>query len=104
MLLLIEAGILICILKVVFDENVSFLSALILTFVVFIAMNVLVSLFLPLGGIAALLLGGGIASVGLGVAISWLCGAPLKTATWISLAFLGICIALSIGAQLFLRT
>jgi hypothetical protein len=79
------------------------LSAVILTLVVTIAMNVLVSLFEPLGGIMAILLGGGIATVGLGAAISFLYGAPLKTATWISLVFLVVCIALSIGIQLLFR-
>ena len=102
--LLIDAGILICLLKAVFDEDASFLSALILTFVVLVAMNVLVSLFIPLGGIVALLLGGGIAAIGLGAAISFLYAAPLRTATWISLVFLGTCIAVSIGFQLLLRT
>ena len=88
LLLLIEAGILIFLLKTIVDEDISILSALLLTVVTLVGMNGLVFLFSAifvgifspvLGVILALLLGGGIAAVGLGAAVSLLYGAPLKT-------------------------
>ena len=103
LLLLIEAGILISLLKTFFDEEASIISAVILTIATIIAMNSLVYLFLPLGGILALLLGGCVTTVGLGAAISFIYGAPWKTASLISAIFLVACIVLSLGVQLLFR-
>ena len=103
MILLLEAAVLISLLKTFFDEEASLISAVILTIATIIAMNSLVYLFLPLGGILALLLGGWIASSGLGAAISFIYGAPWKTASMISAIFLVACIVLSLGVQLLFR-
>ena len=103
LLLLIEAGILIALLKTIVDEDISLISAFLLTFVTLVAMNGFVYLFLPLGGIPALLLGGGLTTVGLGAAVSWLYGAPWKTASLVSLVFLVVCVALSLCFQLLFR-
>ena len=108
-LLLIEAVVLIFLLKTIIDDDVSLLSASLLTIMTTFGMNGLVYLFAALlgeifsplaGGILALLLGGGIAAVGLGAAVSLLYGAPLKTASLVSLIFLGVCIGLSLGYRL----
>ena len=103
LVLIIEAAVLVYLLKTFFDEDASIISAIVLTIVTIIAMNSLVYLFLPLGGILALLLGGWIASSGLGAAISFIYGAPWKTASLISAIFLVACIVLSLGVQLLFR-
>jgi hypothetical protein len=106
--IILGAIVLVCLLKVAFGEDVAVLSALFLSFCTLVGMGILVYLLQPLvGDILALLLGGGITACGLGAAISYMYGAPLKTATWISAAFLVIYIVLSIvinvGFQLLLR-
>ena len=103
LLLLLEAGILIALLKTILDDDMSFLTAFLLTLATLVALNGFVHLLLPLGGITALFLGGGIVAIGLGAAISFLSGAPLKTASLVSLVFLATCIGLSLGFQLLFR-
>ena len=101
--LIVQSVILIVLLKTCVDEDASLLSAVLLTLATLLAMSGLIYLLLPLGGILALLLGGTLAAVGLGAAISFIYASPLKTATLVSVIFLVSCIIVSLGFQFLFR-
>lgn len=110
LVIILEAAILIALLKIVTEEELSMLTAILVAFGAAIGANLLAKGFVmalaPALGIGGILLGisaaGGIVAVALAFIISALCGVEIKRAFLVGILFVAAHIGLSVVFQLML--
>ncbi|MEM7455591.1 MAG: hypothetical protein AAF456_14655 [Planctomycetota bacterium] len=104
LMILIDAVVLMVLLKMVSDDDIEFVTALVIGFVTAIATTALAMALGSFLGIAGLILAGVIAAVGLGIAVSSFFGVEIKRAMLIGLIFMIVHIGISLGINLALAS